>query len=154
MLGVNSARLLRILTGGGGRSARSADLGLLLLRLSFGLALAFAHGVNKLPPSDRFVAGVIEMGFPAPLFFAWASAFAEFFCAILVVIGLATRPAAAFIILNMIVAAFIRQAGDAFGDRELALAYLAFGVVILISGAGRYSADALVRTRWLRHPSN
>ena len=136
--------LMRMLTGGDGGASRSADVGLLLLRVFFGLALALAHGLRKLPPSERFVAGVVEMGFPAPIVFAWLSTFAEFFCALLLVIGLATRPAAVFIVCNMAVAAFIRQAGDPFGEIELALAYLAVAIAIVLTGSGRYSIDALI----------
>jgi putative oxidoreductase len=134
----------QILTGGNGGASRSADLGVLLLRVFFGLALALAHGLKKLPPSERFVAGVVEMGFPAPLVFAWLSTFAEFFCALLLVIGLATRPAAVFVAINMAVAAFIRQAGDPFGEIELALAYLVVAIAFVLTGAGRYSIDTLI----------
>src|SRR5688572_18676469 len=146
--------VMRIITGGRGGASRSADLGLLLLRIFFGSALALAHGLKKLPPSDRFVAGVVEMGFPAPIVFAWLSTIAEFFCAMLLVIGLATRPAAVFVALNMAVAAFIRQAGDPFGEIELALAYLAVAVAFVLTGAGRYSVDALIaRPRRSSHRS-
>jgi putative oxidoreductase len=137
----------QILTGGRGGASRSADLGLLLLRVFFGLALALAHGLKKLPPSDRFLAGVVEMGFPAPIAFAWLSTFAEFFCAMLLVIGLTTRPAAMFVLFNMAVAAFIRQAGDPFGEIELALAYLVVAIALMLTGAGRYSVDAIIQRR-------
>ncbi len=84
------------------------------------------------------------MGFPAPLVFAWLSTFAEFFCALLLVIGLATRPAAVFVAINMAVAAFIRQAGDPFGEIELALAYLVVAIAFVLTGAGRYYIDTLI----------
>ena len=138
---------MQFLTGGSGGAARSALLGLLLLRLFFGLALVLAHGLKKLPPSERFLAGVVEMGFPAPMLFAWLSTFAEFFCAMLLVIGLATRPAAVFVAINMAVAAFIRQAGDPFNEIELALAYLVVAIAFVFTGAGRYSVDELLRRR-------
>ena len=120
------------------------DFGLLLIRLFFGLALAFGHGVNKWPPSDRFVAGVREMDFPAPIFFAWASAFAELICGILIAMGFSTRIAATIAGINMIVAAFIRQAGDPFGERELALAYLIAFAALVFTGAGGFSLDAFL----------
>jgi len=130
------------------RSGTAAgDLGLLLFRVFLGLALAFGHGLNKLPPSERFIGGVIEMGFPAPAFFAWASAVAELGGGLLLALGLMTRPAALLVTINMTVAAFIRQAGDPFGERELALLYLAGVAMLLLAGAGRYSLDALIRRR-------
>lgn len=128
-------------------SADARDVGLLLLRLFAGVSLALAHGVNKLPPSERFVGGVVEMGFPAAPAFAWAAGTAETFGGLLLAIGLLTRPAAFFIVVTMAVAAFLRQAGDPFGERELALLYGAVGVQFLFTGPGRLSLDAVIRKR-------
>ena len=58
-----------------------SDVGLLGLRLFAGLALAFAHGRGKLPPSERFIAGAGDLGFPVPIVFAWAAALSEFVAA-------------------------------------------------------------------------
>lgn len=124
-----------------------ADLGLLMLRLFAGLSLALAHGRGKLPPTERFLAGVEEMGFAFPLFFGWAAAFSEFVGGILIALGLFTRPAAFFIAFTMAVAAFIRQAGDPFAERELALLYGVVAVTLLLTGAGRYAVDARLRGR-------
>lgn len=138
-------QLRRILFGGEDNSSATADLGLLLLRIFAGLALALAHGVGKLPPSEPFLAGVAEMGFPLPVLFGWAAALAEFAGGILIAFGLLTRPAALFVAITMAVAAFIRQAGEPFGERELALLYGAIAVTLLLTGAGRYSIDARLR---------
>lgn len=123
------------------------DIGLLILRVSFGLALALTHGLGKLPPSARFIAGVEEMGFPLPALFAWAAGFAEFGGGILLALGLLTRPAALLIAVNMFVAVFIRQAGDPFGERELAAAYMIVAVCLLFTGSGRFGLDDLLRRR-------
>jgi putative oxidoreductase len=127
--------------------AHSADLGLLLLRLFAGLALAFAHGIHKLPPSGQFVQGVAEMGFPVPLFFAWASTAAELGGGLLIALGLFVRPAALLVSINMLVAIFLRQAGDPFAERELAALYLAVALALLFTGSGRYGLDNLLRRR-------
>ncbi len=137
----------RLSFGPDGTGTRIADLGLLLFRVFVGLALAFGHGLGKLPPSERFIGSVGEMGFPAASVFAWLSAVAEFGGGILLALGLFTRPAALVVVINMCVAAFIRQAGDPFGELELALLYLAAAVLLLLTGAGRYSVDALIRRR-------
>lgn len=121
------------------------DLGLLVLRVFAGLSLALAHGVGKLPPSERFLAGVVEMGFPFPTFFAWAAGFSETFGGLLLALGLLTRPAALSILATMGVAAFVRQAGDPFLERELAFLYGAVAVHFLLAGPGRLSVDHLVR---------
>lgn len=133
--------------GGSGGADRTADVGLLLFRVFVGLALAWGHGIGKLPPSERFIAGVAEMGFPAHVVFAWAAGLAEFLGGHLIALGLLTRPAALFIAITMSVAAFIRQAGDPFTDIEKALLVLAAAVLLMLTGAGRYSVDAWLRAR-------
>ena len=122
----------------------AGDLGVLILRLCFGVALAFAHGQGKLPPSERFTSGVAEMGFPLPPFFAWAAAVSEFVGALLVAIGLATRPAAFLAACTVGTAFFLRHQGDAFETREKAFLYMTGFVAIMFIGAGRYSVDALI----------
>jgi putative oxidoreductase len=123
------------------------DAGLLLLRVFAGLALASAHGFGKLPPSEGFIAGAAEMGFPLPVFFAWAAALAESLGGVLLALGLFTRPAALFILINMAVASFIRQAGDPFLERELSLLYGAVAILFLLARSGRFGLDALLRQR-------
>ncbi|HLA63431.1 MAG TPA: DoxX family protein [Rhodothermales bacterium] len=136
--------LRNLLFGGDGGASPRADLGLLLLRVGFGLALALGHGLGKLPPSARFVEGVGEMGFPLPGLFAWLAAFAEFGGGLLLVFGLATRPAAGLVAINMLVAYFLSH-GGAFGEGEKALLFALAALTLLIIGAGRYSVDALLR---------
>lgn len=128
-------------------SVRMRDVGLLLLRVFAGLALALAHGWGKLPPSERFMAGVAEMGFPFAPVFAWAAGLSETVGGLLIALGLLTRPAAALVLVTMVVAAFVRQAGDPFLERELALLYGFVAMQFLLSGPGRLSLDALVRRR-------
>lgn len=121
------------------------DLGLLLLRVFAGLSLALAHGLGKLPPSERFVAGVVEMGFPAAPLFAWAAGLSETVGGLLLALGLLTRPAAFFVLVTMLVATFVRQAGDPYLERELALLFAFVATQFLLAGPGRLSLDALLR---------
>lgn len=137
----------RLILGGAGGGDRTADVGLLLFRVFVGLALAFGHGLGKLPPSERFVAGVVEMGFPAATMFAWAAGISEFVGGLLIAAGLMTRPAAFFAAITLTVAAFIRQAGDPFGEVEKAYLFLASLILLLLAGAGRYSIDAWLKRR-------
>lgn len=128
-------------------NSRAADLGLLILRVITGLALAWAHGMGKVPPSERFIGRVADMGLPAPEVFAWLAATAEFGGGILLALGLLTRPAALLICGNMVIVALIAHAGDPFGDREKAVLFGAIALMYLLAGAGRFSVDALLRRR-------
>ena len=147
---VNASPLLGKPRGrrGDGFASRRVDVGLLVLRLVAGLALALAHGINKLPPTDPFVAGVAEMGFPAPVLFAYAAGLAEFVGGLLLALGLFTRPAAAFIVFTMAVATFIKQAGDPFTEREAAVLHGTIALFYLLAGPGRLSLDAVLARRF------
>lgn len=138
---------LRSFLVGTGDTSRWTDVGLLILRLGFGLSLAFAHGLGKLPPSEGFVGVTGELGFPAPLLFAWAAGLSEFVGGLFLAVGLFTRPAGLFVAITLGVAAFLQHAGDPFPDRELALAYFAVGLAFAFTGAGRYALDARIRRR-------
>ena len=131
---------------------RAGDVGLLLLRLVAGLSLAFAHGIRKMPPSERFLATVTEMGFPFPVLFAWAAGMSEFVGGILLAIGLLTRPSALFIAFTMCVAAFIRHAPDPYAEKELPLVLAAVALMFVLNGAGRYSLDAILFRKWGNEP--
>ena len=129
---------------------RTRDAGLLVLRAGAGLAMALAHGLGKLPPSAGFVEGTADLGFPVPVVFAWLAALAEFGGGLLVAVGLATRPAAALTAFTMATAFFGAHAGDPFGDREMAFVYGVVFVAIALTGAGRYSLDAVLQGRGSR----
>jgi len=136
-----------ILFSGSRPASAAANLGLLLLRLYAGLALALAHGWGKLPPSEKFVEGVKDLGFPAPAISAWMAGLSEFGGGILLALGLMTRPAALAVGFTMGVAGFLRHAQDPFRVKELAFAYLAVAVLYLFAGAGSFSIDAMIRAR-------
>jgi len=120
------------------------DFGLLVLRLGFGLGIAY-HGYGKVFGGwmEKFIGGVAEMGFPAPAFFAWAAALSEFAGGLLLAAGLFTRPAAYFVAVTMAVAAFGRHGADPFEKKELALAFLFASLAIALTGPGRYSLRCL-----------
>ncbi len=135
------------LLGGVEIASPLANIGLLLLRVFTGLALLFQHGLHKMPPSPRFVERVSNLGFPLPELFAWAAGFAEAVGGSLLALGLFTRPASAFILVTMLVAAFGRHAGDPFSEKELALVYACVAVLFLLIGPARYGLDAVLRRR-------
>lgn len=123
---------------------RSADAGLLALRLWLGLSLLLLHGWSKLT-------GFSQMAdkFPDPLGLGSAGSlvlaiFAEVLCALLLVLGLCTRAAAAVLAINMATAFFLVHKAALSGEHsgELAFIYLAGWVTLLVVGAGRFSLDA------------
>jgi putative oxidoreductase len=148
------------LFGGKGTATTLGDVGLAVVRLTFGLLLAFAHGMGKIygegriGPSKGFIESVEGIGFPAPTLFAWAAALAEFLGALLIAAGLLTRPAALMIAFNMAIAAFVVHGGDPWYNppgappdarsKEMALLYLAPAILLMLTGAGRISADYLI----------
>lgn len=137
----------KLLFGGAAVGTPLANLGLLILRVYTGLILASQHGIYKIPPSDKFVQGVNEIGFPIPGLFAWAAGCAEFLGGILLAIGLFTRPAALFILITMLTAVFGRHALDPFSDKELALSYGFIALCFLLLGSGRYGIDDMFQSR-------
>ncbi|MBR9998672.1 MAG: DoxX family protein [Cyclobacteriaceae bacterium] len=122
----------------------NVNFGLLLVRLFAGFSLAFAHGIGKLPPSDGFIGAISELGFPVPGFFAWMSGIAEFFGGLFLAMGLAARPAALLIGINMGVAAFLMHADDPFSGKEKALLFFIIALLVFITGAGKYSVDKII----------
>ena len=120
------------------------NLGLLFLRVAFGLTMAFSHGIGKIPPSDSFIGNVAKMGFPLPAAFAWGASLSEFLGGLFLALGLATRLSALSRVVTMGVAAFVVHASDPFRTKELSLAYLVVGVFYFFTGAGKYSVDGLI----------
>ncbi len=142
---------LRSLLVGSGDTSRPIDIGLLILRLGVGLPLAFLHGLGKLPPSEGFIGGTAEMGFPLPVVFAWAAGLSEFVGGLLLALGLATRPAGFFVACTMAVA-FFGSHGGSLGEGEKAFVYLVSALALMVAGGGRYAVDRLLwrRTSLLR----
>jgi putative oxidoreductase len=130
----------------GERREQLRDVGL-LFRLGMGLGIA-THGYQKLF-TDRmpaFVDSVSKLGLPfgQPSTLAHLAAWSEFAGGALIVIGLLTRVSALMILGTMTVAFFVAHSGQAFGERELAFAYMVMALTLLLTGAGRFSLDAAV----------
>ena len=139
--------LKQILFGGESGLSTAANMGLALLRIFAGVTLALAHGSGKMPPSEQFVSGVANLGFPAPMFFAWAAALAEFLGGAFLALGLFTRISSFFVACVMLTAAFGTHINDPFQKKESALLYLFIALCFLLKGAGDWSIDAFFRKR-------
>ncbi len=120
------------------------DLGLLFLRVSIGLMMAFSHGLGKV---QKYFAGG-EIKFPDPIGVGasaslFMAGFTEFFLALLLVLGFATRIVTIPLVITMFVAAFVVHGADPFAKKEFALLYLVPFIAIFFTGPGKYSLDAI-----------
>ena len=121
-----------------------ANLGLVALRVFTGLAL-LTHGWDKLFGGlGAFIETVAKMGFPAPAVLGFLAAVAESIGAILLAVGLMTRPAAFLIAATMAGAALKVHAGQGFSGQEMAWLYFFPAVFFLLKGAGKWSLDRLL----------
>ena len=119
------------------------NVALLILRVTAGVLMAH-HGYGKLTHFSEMQTKFMDfmgLGMTASLALV---VFAEFFCSLLLIVGLATRFALIPLIITMTVAVIKAHGGDIFGDGEVAFLYLAIYVTLLLKGAGKYSADGFL----------
>lgn len=126
---------------------RLTDLGLLLLRLWFGGTLALFHGIPKIANHSKFLDGVVQLGFPFPVFSAGFALAAELLGGLLLAAGLFTRAAGTSIFLTLLAAAFWAHAGDPLAKKEFPLAFAVVGLAFALMGPGRFSLDAWIQRR-------
>jgi putative oxidoreductase len=133
------------------RTATRLDVGLTILRVATGAIFA-AHGAQKL-----FVYGFsgvtgafTQMGIPMPGIAGPLTGIVEFFGGLALVVGLLTRLAGFGLAITMLGAiAFVHLSAGFFAPNgvEFPLALLAATIALAFTGAGRYSADALITSR-------
>ena len=125
------------------------DLGLLGIRLFFGLTLALGHGLEKVSNFERFISQVDKIGLPFPQVLGTLAGLSEFLGGFLLALGFLTRGAAAAIGVTMFVAAFYVHAEAPYvctslPCQELALCFSAAALGLFLAGPGRLSADYLL----------
>lgn len=127
---------------------RFQDIALLLLRLMFGLSMAYAHGWPKL---QKLLAGgeikFLDFLGLGPEISLGLAIFGELICGLLIAIGLFTRLAVVPMIITMFVAVFLVHWGDAYPDMEKGLMFLIAYICILLAGPGAYSVDAQLKKK-------
>lgn len=123
---------------------RSTDLGLLVLRLWFGLSMLLLHGWDKFANFETYAKQFPGLLGTSPSFSLGLAVFAEAVCSALLVLGLFTRFAALNLIVTMCVAFFMAHKAVLKGENsgETAFIYLAAYVVLFLAGGGKFSADA------------
>ena len=70
--------------------------------------------------------------------------FAEFFCGILLVIGLFTRLAVLPILFTMIIVYFVAHGADDFQKKTLPFLYMILCIPVFLAGSGKFSLDHLI----------
>jgi len=130
------------------------DAGLLVLRITTMLPLFLKHGLEKI---INFSA--MAQKFPDPLHLGMLPTLiiafiADAICSVLVMLGVATRWAALYILGNLLVAWAVYR-GFLFWSRqnwhgEMTVIYIAAALTILITGPGKYSVDWLIQKRFAR----
>ncbi|MDT0647598.1 DoxX family protein [Zunongwangia sp. F260] len=120
---------------------QSVDVALLIFRIAIS-ALILTHGIPKLITffNSEEIAFADPIGLGETVSFTLA-VFAEFVCAVLIIFGFATRLAAIPLIITMAVAALIVHIPDGFGKQELPLLYMFGFILLMFTGAGKYSLD-------------
>jgi putative oxidoreductase len=131
------------------------DYAWLALRVGSAGFLGLAHGLPKLlgfaQKADVFP-DPLHVGSALSLSLATAS---ELGGALLVLLGLFTRPAAASIVFTLLVAGFVTHGGDPWSKKELALLYVVTFLPLAIAGPGGFSLDALrARRRTASSPAS
>lgn len=141
----------------GGIVGNKVNIDVALLLLRFFVGLAFMTIFEKFLPRDGlwgpqpwFVSDVAELGFPMPVFFAWAAVLSEFFGGLLMMLGFMTRPAAFLNCIVTGVAAFLQHQGDVGQSGLAAFAFLLMCSVVLVAGPGFFSIDAFIAKRHQR----
>jgi putative oxidoreductase len=118
------------------------SFGLLVLRVA-GLSLFLKHGWEKLSGYSTMVQHFpdpIHIGAHASLAYAL---FSDGICSVLIILGLATRPAAAVILINVLTAfVFVHHAAYFSNSHvELLALYIIIFATLLFTGSGRFSID-------------
>ena len=120
------------------------DTGKLVLRAALAILLLF-HGVSKLFGGIGFIGGMLaNAGLPS--FLGYLVYVGEVVAPLMILFGVATRAAAAVVVINMLVAFLLVHMGDLFKlsatggwALELQGMYLFGAVSVALLGAGRYS---------------
>jgi putative oxidoreductase len=144
------------------------SIGLLILRIGIGGYL-ITHGSGKV--QMLLAGGADKFGDPIGLGSTISLALvtmSEFLCALLIILGLATRLAAVPVVISMAVAAFVIHAGDPWTmgaaanaffsgasktwfSKEPALLYLIPFLSLVFTGGGKLSIDGLIAMRRNQH---
>lgn len=118
------------------------NIGQLLLRVSLG-GLFLLHGIHKLQTGVEWMKELMTSnGLPA--FMVYGAFVGEVLAPILIILGIATRPAALMVVFTMIIAIYVAHGGEVFelgkhGESkiELQLLYMFGALSLVFTGSGK-----------------
>ena len=130
-------------------SSGTMSVGLLILRLGVGLGVFVKHGIEKLTGYSAMAQNFpdpLHIGVHASLTYALLS---DGICSMLVALGLATRPAALIVLINVTTAFFFVHHADfmthANGNGgEIDMLYMIAFAAFIVTGPGKFSADSFL----------
>jgi putative oxidoreductase len=126
------------------------DIGILLLRLSTGIGFVFVHGWGKIFGGTELWTmigkSMSNLGITfTPGFWGFMASISEFGGGILILLGLFTRPASAFMAFTMMVAVITHLSRlDPWNKVIYPVEMLGVFLCLLFIGAGKYSLDNLI----------
>jgi len=124
------------------------SLGRAVLRIATG-AVFIDHGYQKM--FKMGIGGVTgfftQIGVPMPSVMATLITLLEVFGAVALIVGFLTRPIALAFALDMLGAIFLVQMKNGFSKYELEFLLLGASIALVLTGAGRYSVDAMIAGR-------
>ena len=123
-------------------SSLAFNAAMLVLRISMG-ALMMAHGYQKLVGFNSMKSTFYNLLGMGSTFSLSLCIFAEFFCALFLMIGLFTRVVTVPLIISTSIAVFDVHAMDFFNTGETASLFLTGFFVLLLLGPGKASVDGI-----------
>lgn len=126
------------------RLGRLEPYALLAVRLWIGANFILVHGMHKLHDPGKFLAGSALQKFPLPMAMGWFALLAETLGALLLLLGLATRVAAAGLCATMLGAGLVVHADDPWSKAEFAVGYAVMALLLAVFGPGAVALDRVL----------
>ncbi len=123
---------------------------MLLYRVGVGFALFIVHGSDKLFHWRQEVQSIPDPFGLGATFSLGIAVFSDFFCALLVMLGLFTRLATLPILGTTLVGFFFVHLGDSWAEKDAPLTYTIMFLLVLLLGPGKYSVDGWLEKKLSR----
>lgn len=120
-----------------------ADAGLFLLRIGVGLMM-MTHGWSKFESFSTKSEKFYDFMGLGPEISLGLTVFGEFFCSILLILGIGTRVVLVPLIIMGFVIVFVVHGADPYADKEHGLLFLLPYITLMLTGPGKIALDYLI----------